>query len=44
MKRGLFFSIFVGLVGLGSILFFKHKSTDEQVTDDGKSDEYLWYI
>ena len=44
MKRGLFFSIFVGLVGLGSILFFKHKSTDEQVTDDRKSDEYSWYI
>ena len=44
MKRGLFFSIFVGLIGLGSVLFFKHKQTDEQVTDDKRPDEYSWYL
>ena len=44
MKRDWFFSVFVALVGLGSILFFKHKPNDEQVTDDKRSNEYAWFI
>ena len=44
MKRYWFFSAFVGLIGLGSVLFFNHKQTDEQVTDDKRPDEYSWYL
>ena len=44
MKRYWFFSVLATLGILGSFFLFKQKSNDEQVTDDGQSDEYSWYI